>query len=243
MTRENKLALVIGFGLLLLAGILVSDHLSAQQRMEEDPLQAVEPRWVPDQEILQFADTKPVETKPAPTQPERIATFSSPPAIPSTSAQEAPRQIVLGGTAREASRSSGSQSNGSAMRFHYVKSGENLSNIAKKYFGDPKMWVLIERHNPDINADALQIGTRLTIPNRDQTVASSRSTRTSETTQRATRARTTVVKEGETPSDIARRELGDGSKWPKLHEANRNTLPNADQLKPGMILKVPTTIN
>ena len=30
MTRENKLALIIGFGLLLFVGILVSDHLSAR---------------------------------------------------------------------------------------------------------------------------------------------------------------------------------------------------------------------
>ena len=42
MTRENKLALVIGFGLLLLAGIFVSDHLSAQQRTDEEPLVASE---------------------------------------------------------------------------------------------------------------------------------------------------------------------------------------------------------
>jgi len=129
------------------------------------------------------------------------------------------------------------------MRFHYVKSGESLSSIAKEHFGDPKKWVLIERHNPDINADALQIGTRLTIPNRERMVASSGSTRTLETTRRTPRARTTVVREGETLSDIARRELGDGSKWPKLHDANRATLPNADRLKPGMVLNLPVTSN
>ena len=31
MTRENKLALVVGFGLMLFVGILVSDHFSAQR--------------------------------------------------------------------------------------------------------------------------------------------------------------------------------------------------------------------
>src|SRR5688572_14246714 len=34
MTRENKLALIIGFGLVLVVGILVSDHLSAASRQE-----------------------------------------------------------------------------------------------------------------------------------------------------------------------------------------------------------------
>ncbi|RLS28307.1 MAG: hypothetical protein DWH76_00315, partial [Planctomycetota bacterium] len=32
MTRENKLAMVVGFGLLLFVGILVSDHFSTAQR-------------------------------------------------------------------------------------------------------------------------------------------------------------------------------------------------------------------
>ena len=32
MSRENKLALIIGFGLVLFVGVLVSDHLSANQR-------------------------------------------------------------------------------------------------------------------------------------------------------------------------------------------------------------------
>jgi hypothetical protein len=34
MTRENKLAMVVGFGLLLFVGILVSDHFSTAQRQE-----------------------------------------------------------------------------------------------------------------------------------------------------------------------------------------------------------------
>jgi nucleoid-associated protein YgaU len=49
MTRENKLALIIGFGLVLVVGILVSDHLSARQetadsvaeQREADPLDRI----------------------------------------------------------------------------------------------------------------------------------------------------------------------------------------------------------
>ena len=37
MTRENKLAIVIGFGLLLFVGILVSDHLSARNAQIANP--------------------------------------------------------------------------------------------------------------------------------------------------------------------------------------------------------------
>ena len=52
MTRENKLALVLGFGLLLLAGILVSDYLSAGNRVNEDPLIATSTSAIPDSKIL-----------------------------------------------------------------------------------------------------------------------------------------------------------------------------------------------
>ena len=34
MTRENKVALVVGFGLILLVGILISDHLSDARTQE-----------------------------------------------------------------------------------------------------------------------------------------------------------------------------------------------------------------
>jgi nucleoid-associated protein YgaU len=234
MTRENKLALVIGFGLLLLAGILVSDHLSAQKRMEEDPLQAVEPRWVPDQDILQFPNPRDVTPEPAPSETQRMV--SNPrPATPST--VETPRQIVIGGAGNSASSSRETAATRNAKRFHYVKSGESLSRIAKNYYGDSNQWVLIKKHNPSINEDALQIGTRLVIPKQGIQVATSQPAPPS----RAPRIRTTVVREGESLSDIARRELGDGSKWPKIHEANRSTLPNADRLNVGMVLKVPVT--
>ena len=238
MTRENKLALVIGFGLLLLAGILVSDHLSAQQRMEEDPLQAVEPRWVPDQDILQYASPEDIAPEPATNRSQRVV--SNTPAatsVPVTTVPKTTGKIMIGGAGNSASSTNEVTRSRNSMRFHYVKSGENLSRIAKQYYGDSKQWVLIKKHNPSINADALQIGTRLLIPERGAQVASSQPA----STTRATRVRTTVVREGESLSDIARRELGDGSKWPRLHEANRNTLPDADLLVVGMVLKVPAT--
>lgn len=43
MTREHKLSLVLGFGLLLFVGILLSDHFSAAQRREHADLVATAP--------------------------------------------------------------------------------------------------------------------------------------------------------------------------------------------------------
>ncbi|MCK5174437.1 MAG: LysM peptidoglycan-binding domain-containing protein, partial [Planctomycetes bacterium] len=43
-----------------------------------------------------------------------------------------------------------------------------------------------------------------------------------------------VVVEGETLSSIAHLHYGDGEKWPKLYNANRDIIKNTNFLKPGM---------
>jgi nucleoid-associated protein YgaU len=49
-----------------------------------------------------------------------------------------------------------------------------------------------------------------------------------------------VVGEGDTLSSIARRLLGDGSRWREIHLANRETIgPDPDALKVGMLLVLP----
>jgi nucleoid-associated protein YgaU len=48
----------------------------------------------------------------------------------------------------------------------------------------------------------------------------------------------TVVK-GDTLSAIAQRLYGKASLWRKLHEANRDQIPNPDLIKPGQVLRVP----
>ena len=52
---------------------------------------------------------------------------------------------------------------------------------------------------------------------------------------------TYVVKAGDSLSKIAARPevFGDGSKWPRLLKANRDVLKDPNQLRPGMVLKIP----
>ena len=60
MTRENKLALVVGFGLILFVGILISDHFSTVRRQQAahlrrdvvDPLMRSNPTADPPQELV-----------------------------------------------------------------------------------------------------------------------------------------------------------------------------------------------
>ena len=50
----------------------------------------------------------------------------------------------------------------------------------------------------------------------------------------------TVVK-GDNLSQIAKHFYGKASAWPKIFEANRDQLDDPDRIKPGQVLRIPST--
>ena len=52
-------------------------------------------------------------------------------------------------------------------------------------------------------------------------------------------ARSYVVKAGDTLSQIAKELLGDADRWPEILAANKDTIKDADEIKPGQELKIP----
>ena len=52
-------------------------------------------------------------------------------------------------------------------------------------------------------------------------------------------AKTYTVKPGDTLSKIAKELLGDARAYPEIFEANRDQLNDADEIKPGQVLKIP----
>lgn len=48
-----------------------------------------------------------------------------------------------------------------------------------------------------------------------------------------------VVKAGDTLSKIAREQYGDAALYPKIFEANRDTLKDADHIRVGQKLRIP----
>lgn len=234
MTRENKLALVIGFGLLLLAGILVSDHLSAQQRVDEDSLVATEARVVPNPSILQ--------PKNAPAAAIPRQTTAAPQAARTEPQASKRREIVIGTPpgARERATKSPSRVT-QTMRFHNVKAGETLSEISELYFGTRSRWQEIARANNIPNANGLRVGTRLVIPSGPSATASDAPSAQPRVEEVVVAVRTTTVREGDTLSGIAKRELGTGTRWKELWKANLATLPDPDLLAPGMTLRLPAS--
>lgn len=234
MTRENKLALVIGFGLLLLAGILVSDHLSSGQRATEEPLLASGERVVPPTTLLQPRTGATNNARPTRQVVERTPAVSEPRPL---------QQITIGGGGGTVSTVAGSGSTRPAPAVqpdvHFVKKGETLSAISSRYYGSPDFAAQIARNNNIPNPRQIRVGTRLVLtksPN--ERLASSRTARP---VARAAGPRKVTVKEGETLSEIAKRELGNETKWHELWQMNRGAVPNPDRLKPGTTLNLPAT--
>ncbi len=226
MTRENKLALVLGFGLLLLAGILVSDYLSAGNRVNEDPLIATSTGEIPDSKIL---TSHTIETPKAPAV--RLAD---------------PLDVLTMGAPRRSSPPARTPSPVESVTdadVHYVKKGESLSSISSRFYGTPGFADQIARLNNLGDPDKVKLGTRLILPKSFGNLAGAPAPRTdtAQMTLATTRSKTVKVREGETLSDIAKRELGDGNKWRVLWKANKNVIPNPDRLSPGIVLQLPTT--
>lgn len=55
----------------------------------------------------------------------------------------------------------------------------------------------------------------------------------------ATAERTYVVVEGDSLSAIAKRMYGDGSRWRRIYDANRDIIDDPDLIYPGQRLKIP----
>ena len=66
MTRENKLALVVGFGLILFVGILISDHFSTVRSQRAANLtRSIDPLALKNTDNPMLIDLQQPEAKPA----------------------------------------------------------------------------------------------------------------------------------------------------------------------------------
>ena len=248
MTRENKLALVIGFGLLLLAGILVSDHLSSGQRSGEEPLLASGEQVVPPSTLLQSRGEHVRRTEQATSAPPNASTGRNVASTRQTATEPAPlRQITIGGGSPNTASGTATVKTTSSITkqptVHYVRKGETLSAISKKYYGNSEYANAIARSNNISNPQRIRVGTRLVIA--DQPGGSIRSQQTlaaapPKANSRPER-RMVKVQEGETLSEIAKRELGSERKWHELWQLNKKVVPNPDRLRPGTTLNLPAT--
>ncbi|MHC5022648.1 MAG: LysM peptidoglycan-binding domain-containing protein [Planctomycetota bacterium] len=260
MTRENKLALVVGFGLILLVGILVSDHFSAARRTRPANLSAP----LVDPLVRAGYDDPALIELPAPERPARSNDLLMSPGDraqnePAAARGGAPVQRVVMGashrpagpvvpaTERPAARTNTigpppQDAERLAFTYHTVRPGETLSSIAKLHYGDTSLLEELVRYNGIGDPDTVRSGDRLRIPNAGDLVRGrggpASSTPTPQTTPNVPTTTTYIVKPGDSLSEIASEMLGSARRWREIYEMNRDVIRNPDRVAAGTRLKI-----
>lgn len=137
-----------------------------------------------------------------------------------------------------------------------VKDGDTLSGLAATHMGSAGKWRELLDANADVltEPENLRVGMRLRIPSQEtealmeranEALATDTSGRNNPTptgteTPRPAETRTYTVVSGDNLYRIAAKTLGDGNRFNELYEANRDQLSNADDIRVGVVLKIPT---
>ncbi len=133
----------------------------------------------------------------------------------------------------------GQQTEGTASlpTTYTVAEGDTLWSISEKYYKSGYNWVDIAKENNLANADFLEAGQKLTIPNvkpiAPETAAAPEALKKDPS---ITNSSYTVV-EGDNLWNIAVAAYGDGYKWPEIAKANK--LENPDLIFTGNVLTLP----
>jgi nucleoid-associated protein YgaU len=241
MTRENKLALVIGFGLMLFVGILVSDHFSAQRFDPATVAQAEEPAQVDVIQLETFGEQALAPVSPAPGSVDLAINGNS--QIPGAPAAGELTVISPNDPAGPVALAvETAVTDGTPVRFHKVKKGDTFWQIAKREYGDGSLGEKLKDYNKAVAPDAarLAIDSELRLPPLDvlkpgaapaaagEAIAAAKPT--------APRAPATyTVRKGDTAYAIARKQ---GVKVADLLQQNGIKDPAA--LKPGQSIRIPS---
>ena len=183
MTRENKLAMVVGFGLLLFVGILVSDHFSTAQRQETANLASKDrarehgsrPISITAVPIAGVTAVQPAEVMPT-NVPGDLRTVSNKntsetvpptanpnvrpiPNVPYVDQGIAPATVEIAKTVKV-------QEGEPGVRLHPIAVGETLYSICAAAYGDSSLWKALAEYNKKTlpNPEKLRKGVTLRLP-------------------------------------------------------------------------------
>ncbi len=193
MNREHKLALIVGFSLVLVVGILISDHFSRARsaKLGGAELSAGDPGTFGAGEPATHETTRGTETAPLVTLVKQLQPAEEPPAPvakprepevidwtgkgdrgwvpnirPGTQPDDETSTIVFDD---EPGARSGRPVTKGAVKRHEVKDGESLFKIASKHYGTSAVWEKLAAYNTGrVGKDgAVRAGVTLMIPPRD----------------------------------------------------------------------------
>ena len=259
MTREHKLSLIVGFSIVLLVAVLISDHFSSAQQQSLGLADAGEPAAV-------TTNTPPRQLQaPAPTGrglTQQLATATVPTTrsttpTPTTSAAQAmpepmsePQKLVINQGSRPAFN--GSTSPTPRVGASATPAGDS-SLIAQGRDALESLRDRIQQNGLEYLQDApvaAEVGTRPIAGNQstartpgirlaEGTSAVQPSTNATPRNAAATPTRLHVVQEGESLYRIAERFYGDGNLWRKLAAHNTDRVAENGSVRVGVALKIP----
>jgi len=126
---------------------------------------------------------------------------------------------------------------------HVVQKGETLSAISKDYYGTSGKWRDILAANDGVlqNPTRLMPNMRLIIPDVSggNVTADRGAERRPTLSTSGKNMRTHTVVKGDNLYRIARKYYGNGTKWREIRSANKHLISSPQDLKPGMVLRIP----
>lgn len=253
VTKESKLALIIGFVLVLVVLVLVSDHFSQASTMTLDtmgqdqsaidtPIARLGQR---EQTAITSAITEAPEQSSARTPPEQFQpVVINQPSLIDDAIEQAKRKIQDLPGAFEPTSPDEPQSKPArplpAKTYHpyTVTKGDTLIGIARELLGDGERWREIESINADVlgPGSVLQIGMTLRLP-ADARILTNAKRQTTSPARADSPARTYTVVAGDTLGEISMKLLGTSKRMDEI--AQLNGLASPDQIFVGMTLKIP----
>jgi len=171
MTRENKLALVVGFGLLLFVGILVSDHFSAAQRQDTAKISLTDrgrERSARPITIAAMPVASATMLQPEPKSAQASVVQATRGVTPIASQAGIFQPVVIGqptviATATPAKTATKSQESEVGVRLHPIAEGETMYSICKKEYGDGSLAESLAKFNKAAIPDPKRIRKGVTI--------------------------------------------------------------------------------
>ncbi len=247
MTREHKLAVVLGFGLLLFVGILVSDHFSATQRRNSADLVAnTGMRMVRPLAPVSIQSIQSIQVNNRTARGGPLAATLT----PSGDSIAQPENRLPGQTPAVAPM-------GVPAELYTLKEGETLYKICQSRYGNGNLWQKLADFNKATvsNPTRLRKGTTIRLPAASvlrgeqptevvvvptAVVQQQAAAGMTQPPQAVVAQREIVVQKGDTLGTIAARELGSSKKWELLYDANRDRLKSPSALKIGAALRIPS---
>jgi len=255
MTRENKLALVIGFALIVFVGVLVSDHFSAARLNEPADLTLNANSSLnadrSDQKLIDLQESKPASGNPVrlgrpavvPTQYLASDGPAKRPSIPNE--VHTIRLPDLQALAQRESVLEAETTANDRVRFVHVRANESLSSICGREYGDQLLASALAKYNGISDPNLIRRGQRLRLP--DATVLGGHSSHRAAPpppTASGPRYARYTVKPGESLSEIASRLLKSTQRWREIYDLNRDVIPgDPSSVRAGVTIKVPVTGN